>query len=72
MARALGYLHAEINILDQSHKQDPVGAAKKILLQWMSKDPEHSWAKLISALVDASEELKVTASDLQFALTHQL
>jgi len=47
-------------------------AANSVLSQWMGRDTEQSWAKLVSALVDASDELTVVASDLQFALTHRV
>ena len=70
MAWALGFSTAEISIIEKKHVQDPVEAATSVLTQWMGRDPEQSWAKLISALVDASDELKVVASDFQFALTH--
>ena len=72
MARALGFSPAEINIIAGTNVQDPVEAANSVLSQWMGRDPEQSWEKLTSALEDASDDLKVVASDLKFALTHQV
>lgn len=72
VARALGNTPASISIIAKSNAQNPIEATHQLLSQWMGKDPEHSWAKLISVLEDASEELKVVAGDLRFALTHQM
>jgi len=65
----LDFSTARIAITEKSHVCDPVGAAYAILTQWMGKDPRHCWAKLISALREASDELHVVAHDLEQALT---
>ena len=72
MAQALGFSPAEVSIIEKKHVHDPIEAAISVLSQWMGRDTEQSWAKLISTLVDASDDLKVVASDLQFALTHRV
>ena len=72
MARALGFSPSEISIIAKTHVQEPMEAANSVLSQWMGRDTEQSWTKLISALVDASDDLKVVSSDLQFALIHQV
>jgi len=72
VAWALGFSPSEISIIAGKHVLDPMEAANSVLSQWMGRDTEQSWAKLISVLVDASDDLKVVANDLQFALTHQV
>ena len=69
VALALKFETCRIAIAKKNHICDPVGAATDILTQWMGKDPQHCWAKLITALREASDELHVVAHDLEQALT---
>ena len=71
VALALDFTPCKIAIAKKNHIRDLVGAATDILTQWMGMDPEHCWAKLISALREASDELHVVAHDLEQALTSQ-
>ena len=68
VALSLDFSAARIANIEKSHIMDPIGAAYTILTQWMGSDPQHCWAKLISALREASDELHVVAHDLEQAL----
>lgn len=72
LAGVLGFNPAGIKIIGRRHPQEPVDAVHDVLTQWMGKDPDCCWAKLISALVEADDSLGNVARDFKFALTHQL
>ena len=66
VALTLDFSIARIAITEKTHVWNPVEAATDMLTQWMAKDPQHCWAKLINALREV--ELHVVANDLEQAL----
>lgn len=65
LAMQLGFKSARIETLAQSHTP-----THDMMTDWLQKDPQHSWKKLIEKLNDAG--LKALATDLKCALCYMM
>ena len=72
LAKFLGISPARCYNFEKGNPGDLVAQADAMLVSWAASDNEATWAKLIKALKDASQELQVAACEFEYALIHKL
>lgn len=70
LATLLGcFTSGSIEGISKSVQHDPRDATEKMLREWMMKDVDHTWRKLIQKMRDV-ELLMTAAAELTYALRH--
>ena len=72
VARQLNFDETKINTFRKAHPRDPKESAKAMLSSWTMSDVNATWAKLIQALEDASDDLAIHAKEFEYALINKL
>ena len=68
LAALLGFEESRVTTIEAAAHYQPQEATDKMLREWMTKDCDHTWRKLIRKMNDAG--LRVPSKDLTYALCH--
>ena len=68
LAALLGFKPSNVTTIEAAAHYQPQEATDKMLREWMAKDWDCTWRKLIRKMEDVG--LKVPAKDLAYALCH--
>ena len=68
----LNFSNSQITNFKKCHPGDVKAAATAMLTSWLRSDTKATWEKLMKALKDASDDLRVDAETFEYALLHQI